>query len=462
MAQMLSTDPRLPQPLQPGIGPMEIPGMLAPEECAYLDRVAREVRGRGRVVELGCFLGRSTVSLLDGLRANPRAILPMLTYDSFRLDGFAASYFDLSLQAGDDFQPLFRQFVGDDRLGNILVRSEWVPETLTDERERALYPEQSPIELLFVDLAKSWRLHKAVLQVFGRHMVDEAVLIEQDFRDSQAYWIPVNHHHLRDVFASEHWTTTSCTVSFRVMRGLTVGDIEMLSDPMAMSIDEAARMWDEIEAWWKERVGLRVLPRLRMARAFHMLDLHAREQVIDAMEGALDIVPMVSIEDGYTVEVTGLSWWLGYLERKLLPLPGGSAFAPIIAGWWQRIASMETERWNRIAEELLADGRTRIALYGAGQHTRRLLASGWASRGVEVRAIVDDCVRDDLASIEGIPIVLPKNAPRDLDAIVLSSDAHEAALARRAEEEFGGRGIPIVRMYTSSEPVPITHPIHPV
>ena len=440
---------------------MDIPGMLAPEECEYLGEVASRVQGRGRVVELGCFLGRSTVSLVDGLRANPRAILPMLTYDSFRLDGFAASHFDLSLRAGDDFQPLFRDFVGKDRLASMAVRAVWVPENLTEVSEHALYPEQEPIELLFVDLAKSWRLHKAVLQAFGRHMVDGAVLIEQDFRDSQAYWIPVNHHSLRHIFDSEHWTTTSCTVSFRSVRGLTASDVAMLPDPMAMTVAEAARMWDEIEAWWQDRVGMRVLPRLRMARAFHMHDLRATEHVVEAMEAALEIVPLVSIEDGYTVEVTGLSWWLAFLERKLLSCEGGSALAPIIADWWERIGSMETLRWNSIADQLLAEGRTRITLYGAGQHTRRLLASGWASRGLEVCAIVDDGVREDGAHIEGIPVVLPKDAPKDLDAIVLSSDAHEPALARRAEEEFGGRGIPIVRMYTRAESVPVTHPIHP-
>lgn len=422
--------------------------MLAEEECAYLAHEASRLRGRGRVVELGCFLGRSSASLVDAMVRNSCAVLPLLTYDSFRLDGFAASYFGLGLPAGADFEAMYREHVGEERLGRIAVRSGWVPDSLTDDLERELYPEQSGIELLFVDLAKSWRLHRSVLGAFGRHLVSGAVVVEQDFRDSQAYWIPINHHHLRDVFEHEHWTKTSCTASFRVVGELTREHVERLPDPSRMAVERADVMWGEIESVWDSRVGVRALPRLRMARAFHMLDLCATEGALAAVQGALDALALVSIEDGYSGELTGLGWWLGYLERKLLSREGGSGVAPIAAGWREQLRTMESRRWNRIGDELAEQGRRRVALYGAGQHTKRLLASGWAQRGLEVVAILDD--GSGVVEIDGIAVMRPEHAPKDVQAVVLSSDAHEAALAARAEEVFGEWGIPIVRMYTSA------------
>src|SRR5438105_3298797 len=48
-----------------------IPGMITAEEARYYLWVGRRYRGRGAVVELGCWLGRSTSFLVDGLRRSP-------------------------------------------------------------------------------------------------------------------------------------------------------------------------------------------------------------------------------------------------------------------------------------------------------------------------------------------------------------------------------------------------------
>jgi hypothetical protein len=61
------------------------------------------------------------------------------------------------------------------------------------------------------------------------------------------------------------------------------------------------------------------------------------------------------------------------------------------------------------------------------------------------------CILDDRAQpgqdLVGIPIIPPTLlCPGDVDAIVISSDAHEQALVNRCREHFG-EGIPAVRLY---------------
>ncbi|MDX9911771.1 MAG: class I SAM-dependent methyltransferase [Phycisphaerales bacterium] len=100
---------------------------------------------------------------------------------------------------------------------------------------------------------------------------------------------------------------------------------------------------------------------------------------------------------------------------------------------------------DRLALECAARGVRRIALYGAGEHTERLGPATWARRGVEVVAVLDDQPR--AASMMGVPIVRPVDLRESIDAVVVSSDAHEDAIARRAEELFTPKGVEVLRIY---------------
>jgi ubiquinone/menaquinone biosynthesis C-methylase UbiE len=98
-------------------------------------------------------------------------------------------------------------------------------------------------------------------------------------------------------------------------------------------------------------------------------------------------------------------------------------------------------------------GWTSIALYGAGRHTRRYIRQPWRWRGVRVEAVIDD--HAGLGSIDGVPVVCPAGMPAGIDAVVISSDAHEASLYARAAETLAGRA-PIIRIY--GDPPPIHEP----
>jgi hypothetical protein len=92
-------------------------------------------------------------------------------------------------------------------------------------------------------------------------------------------------------------------------------------------------------------------------------------------------------------------------------------------------------------------GASTIAIMGAGQHTRRIGLEGFQRHGLSVAAILDDNPREQ--SLLGVPVLMTSRAPR-VDAIVISSDAHEDALTNRIQQEPVLRGVAIVRIYAAA------------
>lgn len=109
----------------------------------------------------------------------------------------------------------------------------------------------------------------------------------------------------------------------------------------------------------------------------------------------------------------------------------------------------ETALVRRTAAQLRESGMETIALYGAGKHTQRVGPGVWASAGVRVSVVVDD--EPYYAELEGVPVRQASEVePGSFDAVVVSSDAHEATLAARARGHFG-EGMPIIRLYALDE-----------
>lgn len=105
------------------------------------------------------------------------------------------------------------------------------------------------------------------------------------------------------------------------------------------------------------------------------------------------------------------------------------------------------------ALQVLADrGKRRVAIYGAGTHTRRA-AQVLADPPVEIVAIIDDRAERHGSSLWGFPIVSFESAETlRPDAILLSSDAFEHSLWQRCAP-LRARGVDVVRLYapTSEE-----------
>lgn len=154
-----------------------VPTMLLPDELRLLHHLGQEYySGAGAIVEGGAFLGGSTVALADGVRRNRLRrrsnVKPIHTFDRFEVEEYTRHYFADGRPAGASFLDEFRR--------NIAPYDDLVevhPGDIMNQRWSG-----EPIEILFVDVAKSPRLCDWVIwQFFGSLIPGRSLVIQQDY-----------------------------------------------------------------------------------------------------------------------------------------------------------------------------------------------------------------------------------------------------------------------------------------
>jgi predicted O-methyltransferase YrrM len=174
-------------------------GLLGLEERKLLYQLARHIyTGEGAVVELGAFCGASTCCLAAGLRDNPRAGGQRVhSYDRFIADepylaDFIRTQFREALEMGQTFEPIFRRATA--------AFSDLVEVHAGDLLEQ-IWPSHGPIEILFVDIAKTLALSGKVVSEFFPHLMPgKSIVIHQDFYHPTAFYLPVVMDFLWDHF----------------------------------------------------------------------------------------------------------------------------------------------------------------------------------------------------------------------------------------------------------------------
>jgi hypothetical protein len=238
------------------------------------------------VVEIGPWLGGSTVCLADGMRAthaNPRHRLH--AFDNFVWRKFMAEHMQLDLQPGASFEPHFRANVAP--YGELVVAhamalpDEVIPgdQSAAESRSSQLeaiapfhWERAQPIEILFVDGAKAWRgMRCLMLEVADSLLPGRSLLVAQDFKHWGAYWVPLMLARLRDKLEFAHDTLRGSTVTFRLTRALDRAAIEAMEDDVAniattralAELDAMARYLgehgDALGVWQTRLGGVRLL-----------------------------------------------------------------------------------------------------------------------------------------------------------------------------------------------------------
>jgi tetratricopeptide (TPR) repeat protein len=188
-----------------------IPSMLSKDEKQYLIWLTEEkYEGWGAIVELGVWLGSSSAALAEGLRRR-NSTAEIHSLDLFRWEDYMTAQAGPVWKIGEDFLPFYLKQTSD--------YASWIKPRKLDLMEAAW--DGGPIEILFVDSAKSWELANAILNGFARHLVPgRSRIVLQDFRFHYAHCLPLIFDSRPDLWKQVEDVQYSTTVSFMPLKPL--------------------------------------------------------------------------------------------------------------------------------------------------------------------------------------------------------------------------------------------------
>lgn len=166
-----------------------ISSMMKQEELDLLYNLAKtHYRGIGEIIDLGPFLGSSTIMLADGLQANQSLAHKsrrIYSFDQFIYEEYRG--FDSFLNKAD--LPTMSFF--ENYLFNIGTRAKNIylsPGDLLKFKWNG-----NPVEVLFIDLSKSPELNNHIIsQFFGALIENQSVVVQQDYFFFACPWIAIS------------------------------------------------------------------------------------------------------------------------------------------------------------------------------------------------------------------------------------------------------------------------------
>jgi hypothetical protein len=194
-------------------------GMLTRTERAYLYWYGKHIfSGKGDIVDLGCWLGSTTISLAMGLDHNNHARLNRLihSYDEFVWrpymdNGAKGTDIEGKYKAGDSFLDEFERRTHRWRhcikaCPGDLAKVGW---------------DGSTIEFLLIDAMKSWEAASGVVRMFFPALLPGcSIIMHQDFAHWYTAWIHPIHYRLREYFEPLYDVPASGSMVFRLIRPL--------------------------------------------------------------------------------------------------------------------------------------------------------------------------------------------------------------------------------------------------
>ncbi|AGB74961.1 MULTISPECIES: class I SAM-dependent methyltransferase [Rhizobium] len=196
-----------------------VPTMLTVEETRMLAWVSENwSSGIGAVIDLGSFLGGSTAHLAYGLnRSQPGRIVH--AFDQFTIgdEWKQAFLYDRGYPEliGNDMLALFKQFV--EKFGDVVTHRGQIEDAEWTE---------GPIEILFVDICKSWEATRHVMRQFYPSLLpNESLVIHQDFQHFQQPWVVATTQYLKDYLRLVSYTEENSAI-FLCTRSLSPEIVE--------------------------------------------------------------------------------------------------------------------------------------------------------------------------------------------------------------------------------------------
>ncbi len=250
-------------------------GMTTKEEQDYLSHYAREqFSGRGAIVDLGCWLGSTTISLAAGLERNPNASMHTVhAFDTFRWHSWMEPYAgELSgkLHSGDSFLYEFQKRTSP-HSAHITVH--------TGDLTRLPW-DKGPIEFLLIDAMKDWKLTSAINKNFLTAVIPEKGLVmHQDFKFWGCPWIHLVMYRLRRNFVLERDLESSPGTVFKLVSPLTGNQVENELSAMDFSVSEIEAAYE----YWSGCLRGSQIFLLDCARALALCGAGAKKKAMDKL-----------------------------------------------------------------------------------------------------------------------------------------------------------------------------------
>ena len=191
----------------------DVPGMVSSAEAAfYRESAARYVGREGAIVDLGCWLGSTSIALAQGILSHgskaDNGNEKVLGFDTFEWEDWMPAHVPYCrYEAGDSFLPEARRVVHEHGGGRVeLIQAdlrlyEWIG---------------GPIKILLVDAMKNENLAVQIPRMFFPSLVPGSLLIHQDFKHYYTSWIHVLQYRLRQYF--RFYRSVRCgTAAFEVL-----------------------------------------------------------------------------------------------------------------------------------------------------------------------------------------------------------------------------------------------------
>jgi hypothetical protein len=178
-----------------------VPTMLTPEEGKMLCWLGEHYfQGEGAVVELGSFLGGSTVRLASGLARSGRP-WKMESFDRFEID-------EIHKQR-HLYSNGYEKFEGSDMLSVFEKHIQpFSPNIIPHKGDVENFPWQGgAIEILFIDLAKTPKTNGFILESFFKNLIpNRSIIIQQDYLHFQTPWLVATMELLHPKIELVSWT----------------------------------------------------------------------------------------------------------------------------------------------------------------------------------------------------------------------------------------------------------------
>lgn len=217
-----------------GVPQADIPGMVSSAETAFYSESSARYFGRdGAIVDLGCWLGSTSIALAQGIlshgsKANNRNE-KVFGFDAFQWEAWMPAHIPYCLyEPGDSFLPEARRIVREYGGGKVeLIRADL-----------GLYRwNGGPIKILLVDAMKNEHLAMQIPRNFFPSLIPGSLLIQQDFKHYYTSWIHVLQYRLRQYFRF-YRSVQLGTAAFEVLAPIPREAIERATEFASISDDE--------------------------------------------------------------------------------------------------------------------------------------------------------------------------------------------------------------------------------